>query len=385
MTPLFPAILIGGPPHAGKSTLTYRLSRALRLRAVPHYALRASPDGEGDWFVEAPEALVYAVRARSKSTWSPNLADRLSRDVANRHLPLLVDAGGKVSPETAQIAAHCTHAILIAADPADLAPWRDLVARHGLLQIAEVQSVLSGPQVIDADGPILRGRISGLARAADSAGVCFDALVARVARVCATDAEAVYRAHVALTDLELVIHVKRAIHPLPPHTTNNPWQPAELPTLLDSLPSDEPLGIYGRGPVWLYAALAAFSAPEPQVFDVRHGWVTPPTPVVADQADPARLRWDAVTVHPDYAHVQLSIPDGYLDEREAGGVPVPRVAAEQGVVLDGRLPNWLWAALARSYAHAAWVAVYQPQHQQAVVVCSRDDGAPVGSTRALAE
>src|SRR5438552_6610469 len=50
--PLFhslPAILIGGPPHTGKSVLTYSLSQALRKRSIEHYVIRASPDGEGDW------------------------------------------------------------------------------------------------------------------------------------------------------------------------------------------------------------------------------------------------------------------------------------------------------------------------------------------------
>jgi len=47
-----PAILIGGPPHAGKSVLTYNLTIALRKLDVPHYVFRASPDGEGDWSFE---------------------------------------------------------------------------------------------------------------------------------------------------------------------------------------------------------------------------------------------------------------------------------------------------------------------------------------------
>jgi len=36
MVNLLPAILIGGPPHAGKSVLTYSISQALRKRNVDH-------------------------------------------------------------------------------------------------------------------------------------------------------------------------------------------------------------------------------------------------------------------------------------------------------------------------------------------------------------
>ncbi len=51
---LFPAILVGGPPHSGKSVLTYSLTQALRRRGVDHYVLRAAPDGEGDWANSPP-------------------------------------------------------------------------------------------------------------------------------------------------------------------------------------------------------------------------------------------------------------------------------------------------------------------------------------------
>lgn len=384
MAPLFPAIFLGGPPHSGKSTLTDRLSQALRQRDIAHYALRASPDGEGDWSSTAPQALVAELRNRAKSAWTPDFATLVSRDVADRHLPLLVDAGGKVSPESAQIAANCTHALLLAANPADLPPWREMVAQQGLVLLAELQSVLQGTDAIFAAGPLLRGQITGLARGLASDGICFATLLDRVASICAYDPNQLYRAHLALTELELVIHVERAIHPLPPHPATNPWYPAELAPLLASLPADEPLGIYGRGPVWVYAALAAFSAPTPQVFDVRQGWVLPPSLVLVDQSDPTRLRWDAVIAHPNYTHLRLSIPDGYLDYRTASDLPVPQVAADQGVVLDGRLPNWLWAALARTYTEAAWIAIYQPQLHHAVVVWSAVESVPPGQMYAIA-
>jgi len=44
----FPALMIGGPPHSGKSVLAYSLTQALRARQIDHYLLRACPDGEGD-------------------------------------------------------------------------------------------------------------------------------------------------------------------------------------------------------------------------------------------------------------------------------------------------------------------------------------------------
>ena len=49
-----PAILIGGPPHAGKSVLFYSLTHALRERHIPHHAIRACLDGEGELVTRKP-------------------------------------------------------------------------------------------------------------------------------------------------------------------------------------------------------------------------------------------------------------------------------------------------------------------------------------------
>jgi CRISPR-associated protein Csx3 len=93
-----PAVVLGGPPHRGKSVLAYSLTRALRTHAVRHYLLRAyPPDGEGDWFHEGEQDVVRHLRikgARSEG-WLP----LLRRDIARRHLPLIVDMGGLPTPE----------------------------------------------------------------------------------------------------------------------------------------------------------------------------------------------------------------------------------------------------------------------------------------------
>ncbi|MGC8838612.1 MAG: CRISPR-associated protein Csx3, partial [Anaerolineae bacterium] len=103
---LFPAVAIGGPPHAGKSVLAYSLSQALRTREVQHYVLRAYPDGEGDWANEAQQDLVR--RIRIKDWGSPRWVDRISQDILNRHLPLIVDIGGRPTPFQEAILDCCT-------------------------------------------------------------------------------------------------------------------------------------------------------------------------------------------------------------------------------------------------------------------------------------
>lgn len=375
MAPLFPAILIGGPAHSGKSTLTYRLSQYLRKQGIAHYALRASPDGDGDWVALSAETVVAELRPRVRSGWSPTFAAAVARDVAARHLPLIVDVGGRVSAETAQIAQHCTHALLISADPAALAPWRALVARYGLVLVAELHSALTGEQIVTEIGPPLHGTIVGLSRASSSEGVCFAALVNHLEALCAYSSEELFQSHMVQTDIELVLHLEQPIYPLPAHTQQH-WQPAELPILLPTLPTNTPLAIYGRGPLWLYAALAlANPSARCAVFDPRQGWVeVQPLQQRAD-AQPGPLHISQ-TQEEGATRLRMSIPSGYLDRRDNDLISIPPL--DNAIILDGRLPTWLYAALARTYQTAPWIACYQPQIRGSVVVYSNSTQFPVG-------
>ncbi len=379
ITPRFPAILIGGPPHSGKSTLVYHLSAALRLRDAPHYVLRANPDGEGDWSAQAPEALVAALRAQARSDWSQTFAAQVAADIARRQLPLLVDAGGKLSPETEQLAAHCTHAVVLSADPAAAADWRDLAARHQLILLADLRSELAGAQQIDQFGPPLQGALTNLRRNGDPTGPCLQALIELVAQCCAWSADAVFQIHRAQVDEQLILHVERAIHPLTAHQHEGSWQPEHLPTLLASLPPETPLAIYGRGPGWLYAALTVFAAPAAcLIFDVRQGWVELPLLLLGHRPGAQLLQWE-IEQHQADTHVRFRIVGGYLSYAEALGTTAPFIDLERGVILSGKLPHWLMAGLARLYSSAIWVAWYQPQLEAAIVVASRTAAIPLGT------
>jgi CRISPR-associated protein Csx3 len=380
----YPAILIGGPPHSGKSTLTYQLGAALR-RQVKLYILRASPDGEGAWTFEVAPDIVHTLRRRARQGpgWTPEFANLVRRHVEQRHLPLLVDVGGVPSPEVEQILTECTGAILLADDLDKLRPWRALLARQDVPLLAELRSALDGVQALDDPGPPLHGVISGLIPGNTLQGPCFDRLVTELARLFWFEPSTLARANAGLTNIEPFLNLEAPLGALPAHSfPDTPWQPNEIPALLSSLSPAMPLAIYGVAPLWLYAALAAFANPAPCVlFNIALGWVAPPLLLLANVMDALRLHWDAVIEQPEYTHVKLSVPSYYLDYADADKLPLPRVPLDRGVVLDGKLPNWLYAGLARVYAPAAWVGVYEPRSQpaHAVVVCSRDAGRPVGS------
>jgi len=380
---LFPAILIGGPPHSGKSVLTYSLTQALRRRGVDHYVLRAAPDGEGDWANEAAQKLVRTLRV--KGDFEPAFVDHVCDSLAGRHLPLLVDAGGCPTPEQERMFDYCTHAVLLAPDEPGLAGWRDIAGRHHLPVVAELTSHLTEESRLIERRPMLRGVLTGLERGATAAGPVFEALVERLAEVLYYDPAELCRIHNSLCPVETIIDLDRLARTfkVPFDGERAVWEPRYLPDVLAYLPERTPLGLYGRGPNWLYAALAFCPPPEPLYqFDPRLGWVTPPS-VQLGQPTPDALLQASVTRQKAHMQIEFYIPRTYLDYDQALNLSAPTPEPGLGVVLSGKLPHWLYTGLALAYRAAPWVAVYQPQLGCAVVAYSAGPAYAVGDCVSL--
>ena len=113
-----PAILIGGPPNAGKSVLTYNLTRELRRREIPHYVFRTNPDIEGGWFLQGDLEIVRQIQLRVSDYrhWTDIFRQVVCRDLAHRYLPLIVDLGGLPKDADNCIFQVCTHSLLLLKD-----------------------------------------------------------------------------------------------------------------------------------------------------------------------------------------------------------------------------------------------------------------------------
>lgn len=370
----FPVILIGGPPHSGKSVLAFSLTQALRAANIEHYLLRACPDGEGDWANLANPETVRLIRFKGEMT--PEWVDSMCRDINNRHLPLLVDVGGKPKPWQEAIFSCCTQAILLAPDAGAQAAWRAIARRNGLAILADLRSSLNEPDVVWDKAPVLRGIIGGLERGTTAAGLTFQALLRRLMPLVTYQATQLRHIHLSHAPLEPAIDLGRLARTL---AVEGDWRPEQLPAALEYLPQGGPLAVYGRGPNWLYAALALHSYPGPfYQFDPRLGWVAPLSLRIG--APPGNA---ALIVHrfqnETHYRFEIYLENTYLDYHLAGPLIAPPLPADFGLVFSGKLPLWLWTALARLYRTASWVGVYQPHlHEQAVVIASKTPGIRIG-------
>ncbi len=326
----FPAILIGGPPHSGKSVMVYSITQALRERKISHYALRACPDGEGDWANEIRQEFVRSLRI--KGCFSPEFTETVITYLKKRHLPLLVDVGGKPKEEQKEIFSHCTHAILLVGDKPkpprtyaqSLAEWRQMMAEKGVPIIAEITSTLTDGSQLAETEPLLIGRQRGLERGAFATGPVFDALIEQIAALFSYDEQ-------TLAD------VREEMRPANSYFVDLPklsaelgnadrfWEPEELPQLLERVPPQTAVSVYGRSPIWLYTALAMNAHPAPFAsFDAKSGWVKPPT--LPTRATTKRDDWDVQLQEiKTYSLLEMSSRSQYLDIDEPEKIPLINV------------------------------------------------------------
>lgn len=366
-----PAVFLLGPPHSGKSVLAYNLSQALRQRGVLHYLLRAAPDGEGDWFAEGPRGVVRTLRVKHEYTSA--FVSQMARHIHQRRVPLLVDAGGRPTPEQVKaIFSQATHGVLLLREGSERQVWENIIAQCGIPLLADLTSRLEGPAVLHSSpGAVpLRGTLVGLERGATRlGGPAFEALVESLARLFAQFQERLRAEHYRLApEGAQMLDTPALLQRIRPHAQK--WRPEDLAPLSEMLPRRQPLALYGRAPVWVVASVAVAAWPQPfYLFDVRYGWVESAQIVPADAAQRPLVTVQRQEGHAGWVRLVFRLRQAEIPYMQRVAVWLPPVAATEGVILDGKLPFWLWAGLARFYAVGGRrVAVFQPRINAVVCV-----------------
>jgi CRISPR-associated protein Csx3 len=375
-----PAVLIGGPPHAGKSVLFYSITTALNKRSIPHHAIRACPDGEGNWAQEGDAQTVSHIRNKNKGAWSDEFVQRICQNLEHRCFPFLVDMGAYPTPAQQCMLQSCTHAILLlrADKPEDTQFWQSLVAENNLKLLAQITSQTDGASASIMHDPVLEGTLVGLERYEGimAQGPVFEALIERIATLfnacMPQDLERFHRENAPTQLLDLYDVV-------PLHER---WEPAMLRSFLSTVPTMTPISIYGKAPGWVYAAIAATNALWPLYqFDPRfhNGWVQSLAVAFGDR------RIDDLAVdlreYEESAMLHLNIRSKHLEYLQPESLCFPRLSTNTGLILDGAMPYWLLTSLVRLYKEAgvSWIAYrYVQMEGKAVVVYSQHPSYQVG-------
>jgi len=366
----FPAILLAGSPHSGKSVLSYLLTMHLRRVGIDHYLVRAAPDGEGDWYLHGDFKRVQPLRLEHKGKFTNEFVQHMLERVQNRVLPLLVDIGGAPRDEQWEILRACTHSVLLYRGEGDLKYWRPKLAELELLPVAELHSDLWGTDQLEKTHPILQGTLPGLHRENHPVGMVFGALLDRLAGICHYDRTFLEAEH--FRQMALPILNERALAKMLKIEFRGDlpwWAGADLSALPPHVRAGEEQAIYGRGPVWLAAALAVHVLPAPcWIFDSNLGWMKVPE-IVSEDNGYLNVQVNEIPAL-EAVWVDISLK-GLLPDPE-GSFRFPEFTPSKGVVLNGKLPRWLFAALARKFAAIVpWVGIRDPRQHGIVLVSSQ--------------
>jgi CRISPR-associated protein Csx3 len=375
----YPAILIAGPPHSGKSVLAYLLTEALRRRGVAHYLLRAVPDGEGNWYMEGEQGLARVLRSGHKTGYSDEFVEHMREVIDGRRLPLLVDIGGKPQGEQYSILRACSHVIQLYRTQDELDSWRADLASFNLSEIAVLHSRQAAIEKLTQTQPQLQGIISGLERTRSqrSTGATFNTLVELLAELCPFDELDLEHSHARQAPYPLLSErAMAAAAGIRPRQDFIYWEPAVLGKLGRLIPPDLPAALYGRGPVWLAAFVAAHTCRAPlALFDLRHGWMELP-PVQTqptEQLEAATSTWGQ-----EATWVSFRLPTGLVAPED---LHAPQVPAASGVILSGKLPRWAFASLARNYSlQHPWLGIDDPNMGRIVIIHSKAPSIEAGDT-----
>jgi CRISPR-associated protein Csx3 len=79
-----------------------------------------------------------------------------------------------------------------------------------------------------------------------------------------------------------------------------------------------------------------------------------------------------------YTLISFDISGGVISPADLANLNPPAVDGRKGVVLSGRGPVWLFAALCHHYHPTAWVGCFDPRLGGAVVVQTHCLGIAVG-------
>lgn len=87
-----------------------------------------------------------------------------------------------------------------------------------------------------------------------------------------------------------------------------------------------------------------------------------------------------------YQHlrIQLTTEDGIIEPKDLKSLKLPEnLQSNQGVVIEGKSPIWVYGFLVHECHATAWVGCFDPRLEGAVVVESHTRGVSVGSVLKL--
>lgn len=352
-------IVICGPPHSGKSVFLANLMRF--LPPDKYMLIYGCPDGEGHWANQANQGLVSVIRQKGK--FDENFLTNVTSYIRNADQKLvLVDVGGRRTPENERIFKECEGYIILSSKKEEIVEWRKFGDGLGLKCLAELDSSLQGESVIypDQGDGILRGLVVGLERGTYVQSPVIDKLVEKLCEIINKNGDK------TLAETQADINGVAIADQIGIVDRNDPWMGYRpwhiVPTLqaISHLTKQKLVKVWNIRSAAVGAAIAAFlKRSKVELFDVSLGYVMLPDLRPKAKGSPFGLQWEVIE-RDEYTLVKFKIANGgiYNATWLHTAFP-PRVNRNKGVVLSGKGPIWLFSTMVRAYSKTnPWAALF---------------------------
>lgn len=381
-------IVIGGPPHSGKSVFIEALMQNLDKDNT--FSFSAAPDGEGPWLqrhYDDPEVTKW----RQKGKFTSEFVEDRHKKIAEWDGPLMViDVGGRTSEENARMVEGATHAIILAGDLSKVAEWREFFGRLGIEVIAKLRSDYHGirdlqlemgsddTHVTSSVHHLERGEYAGDRETIQQVAGLISDMVDRNS--------AYIDSHEADNRNPFEIFIPEVFGDLPNETVqktiktrsgeektfqNKQMLRSAIPMIYNKALAFDGRPVWLNGPVNSWEAIALASAfDDASCEDIRlrgpDGYISTKKLDQSESLDekwwnPVEQRGDVCGYPIYYVHNTAHASNNPVSPSDLSNMTIPEVPENAIVVISTQGPNWLKASIALGYKdRVAAVAAYIP-------------------------
>lgn len=384
-------IVFCGPPHSGKSVFIVSLEKL--LLADGYETVRASRDGEGDWSNNSDQDNVKNVRV--KGTYGRAFLKEKCRVIKNSKKPIvLVDIGGMLYPDKADIFRACDSFVVLSSDEVHRKEWQEFGKSLGCRCIASISSEKHGEDCLEtADKGVVRGKICGLERGTLRSGSpVVEAVADRIIEI--SKYKAGKKQPASLVDINAVarrigcgVNRKSGRQDIFCGVLFRSEDAGALLDEIDRIPSRRSYRVDGARANWVNGAvLFALMKKNPKrisLYDTTtHRFIMIRRIKEGEQAE-KYLSYN-VLESGGALFVDFNPLGKDLRYQDIKKMRIPPLPGKKTLLVSGRIPMWLLDSVLLSYG-AMEIYVYQPGKNKAdrfVCVSSRDKSA-IGRTAAF--
>lgn len=362
-------IIFCGPPHSGKSVLFTNLSNA--LPADSYSTVRGCPDGEGHWSNNPNQNETLLVK--QKSEFTPEFVENVCEIIDNQknHSIVMVDVGGKISPENAEIFKHCDSFVILSNDESQKNEWLQFGKGLGLTCLACLDSSLKGKDEIYSKKPYLQGKITNLERGTTlkNSSIINSLILDILSKVNYTEKPKFLNSsssEILIDNLDLGFELGygQTLEYINPDNgesqiaKNVIWPTSSLPKIKkavsEKVRADKPLKLYGFRANFIVANIAKTAkqcgCKDISIYDIWTNTYIPlrKLPQKHGVRQVTSLSYELLE-NKENAFLDISIPDGIYEAEEFDDCVLPKIDKDKNLFISGRLPHWLLASIITSY------------------------------------